>query len=134
MRLVGALDAVLAVVAFSRKQLRDLVDAADPAAAIRPGRKMDGLADLEFVFAQGVLQWCRMCCRTCCRKGSPSAVTTDSDTSSPEGFMTDATTERRGGVAELQNIVTAETPDFSELLHPRPQRDLGGPSAAGLLD
>src|SRR6266850_632764 len=56
MRLVGALDAVLAVVALGRQELRDLVDAADPAAAIGPGRIVDGLADLEFVFAQGVLR------------------------------------------------------------------------------
>jgi hypothetical protein len=54
-RLAGALDAVLAVVAFGREQLYDLEDAAHAAATIRTGREMDRLADLEFVFAQRAL-------------------------------------------------------------------------------
>src|SRR5439155_4919673 len=73
-RLVGAFDAVLAVVAFGRQELRDLVGATAPAApAIRTGRKVDGLADLEFVFAQDVLRGDD--------KGSPSAVMAEPRTS-----------------------------------------------------
>jgi hypothetical protein len=54
-RLAGALDAVLAIVAFGREQLHDFEDAAHAAATIRTGREMDRLTDLEFVFAQRAL-------------------------------------------------------------------------------
>jgi len=54
-RLAGALDAILAIVAFGREQLYDLEDAAHAAATIRTGREMNRLADLEFVFAQRAL-------------------------------------------------------------------------------
>jgi hypothetical protein len=53
-RLAGALDAVLAVVALGREELCDLVDAA--ASAVRPRRVKDGLADLELVIAQVILR------------------------------------------------------------------------------
>jgi hypothetical protein len=56
MRLIGALDAVLSVVAFGGKELRDLVDAARSTAAIRPGGVKDGLTDLEPVIAQVILR------------------------------------------------------------------------------
>jgi len=55
-RLGGALDAVLPIIAFAGEDLRDLVDAARPAAAIGPGGVKDGLADLELVIAQVILR------------------------------------------------------------------------------
>jgi hypothetical protein len=54
-RFAGAFDAVLAVIAFRRQKLRDLEQPADPAAPIGAGGEVDGLADLEFVFAQRAL-------------------------------------------------------------------------------
>jgi hypothetical protein len=55
-RLVGALDTILAIVTFGREQLRDLVDATRRAAAIGPGRIEHALADLELVIAQVILR------------------------------------------------------------------------------
>ena len=52
MRLVGALDAILTIIAFGRKQLRDLVHAACRATVIDPGSVEHALADLELVIAQ----------------------------------------------------------------------------------
>src|SRR5258705_7169856 len=49
MRLAGALDAILPIIAFGGKHLRDLVDVARAAAAMGPGHIKDGLADLELV-------------------------------------------------------------------------------------
>jgi hypothetical protein len=54
-RLAGALDAILAIVALGREQLHDLEDAAHATATIGTGREMDRLTDLELVFAQRVL-------------------------------------------------------------------------------
>src|SRR5215813_3866140 len=51
MRLVGALDAILTVIAFGRKQLCDLVNSACRATTIDP-RVEHALADLEPVIAQ----------------------------------------------------------------------------------
>ena len=54
-RFVGALDAILAVVAFGRQQLCDFVDRARAAAAIGAGRVEHILANPELVIAQVVL-------------------------------------------------------------------------------
>ena len=52
-RLVGALDTILPVIAFGWKMLRDLVDDPGPGAAIGPGCVKNVLADLEsMVIAQ----------------------------------------------------------------------------------
>ena len=51
MRLVGALDAILTVIAFGRKQLCDLINSACRATTIDP-RVEHALADLEPVIAQ----------------------------------------------------------------------------------
>jgi hypothetical protein len=56
MRLVGALDAILTIIAFGRKQLCDLVDAACRATAIDPRSVEHALADLELVTAQVILR------------------------------------------------------------------------------
>ena len=56
MRLVGALDAILTIIAFGRKQLCDLVDAACRATVIDPGSVEHALADLELVVAQVILR------------------------------------------------------------------------------
>src|SRR5262245_54334274 len=56
MRLVGALDAILTIIAFGRKQLCDLVDAACRATGIDPGSVEHALADLELVIAQVILR------------------------------------------------------------------------------
>ena len=56
MRLVGALDAILTIIALGRKQLCDLVDAACRAAAIDPRSVEHALADLELVIAQVILR------------------------------------------------------------------------------
>src|SRR5262249_14514266 len=55
-RLVGTLDAILAIVTFGREQLRDLVDATRRAAALGPGCIEHALADLEPVIAQVILR------------------------------------------------------------------------------
>jgi len=55
MRLVGALDAILIIIAFRRKQLCDLVDATCRAAAIDPRGVEHALADFELVIAQVIL-------------------------------------------------------------------------------
>ncbi len=56
MRLVGALDAILTIIAFGRKQLCDFVDAACRATAIDPRSVEHALADLELVIAQVILR------------------------------------------------------------------------------
>jgi hypothetical protein len=56
MRLSGAFDAILAIIAFGRKQLCNLVDAACRAAAIDPRSVKYALATLELVLAQVILR------------------------------------------------------------------------------
>jgi len=58
MRFIRALDAILALLALGRKQLRDLMHAARPSLASGAGRVIDGLANLEPVIAQIV----PLCC------------------------------------------------------------------------
>ena len=56
MRLVGALDAILTIIAFGRKQLCDLVDAACRATAIGPRSVEHALADLELVLKNSITE------------------------------------------------------------------------------
>lgn len=51
-RFTGALDAVLVIVAVRRKKLHDPVSAIRRHVADRPGREIDGLTKLVFVFLQ----------------------------------------------------------------------------------
>jgi hypothetical protein len=56
MRLRGAFNLVLEVVAFGRQQLRDLINAARAAGAEQPRCVIDRLADLELVAGHGFLR------------------------------------------------------------------------------
>jgi hypothetical protein len=54
MRLVKALDAILTIMGFGRKQLGDLVDAACRAGAMEPGTVKHALPDPELMIAQAI--------------------------------------------------------------------------------
>src|SRR6266540_4768946 len=74
MRLVRALDAILTIIAFRRKQLCDLVDAACRATTIDPGRVEHALADLELMIAQVILRRQNYDIQTAAETGTRSAA------------------------------------------------------------
>jgi hypothetical protein len=77
-RLIGALDAILPVIALGRKQFHDFVDGARDGMAVGSGCVKDALADLEFVIAQVILRVLTKLRKSRCRA--------DGDTSLSDSF------------------------------------------------